>query len=146
MYTEVAIGVEFKEDAPKSVIDILSWMADPDADDKPQPPVTDHALFKTERWTWMLRSGGSYYFDAQPSLVWRYDDISRSWFLTVWTNIKNYSSEWQAFLDFIGPHLCYDYRRFIGYYRYEEEEDPTLLYADGKGGIEWRTPFASKEV
>ena len=141
MYTEVAIGVEFKEDVPQAVVDVLSWMADKDtAIDAAPPPLPDHPLFKTDRWKWMLRSGGSYYFDAQPCLVWRKDDIGRCWFLTVWTSIKNYSNEWRLFLEFVAPHLAYEDRKFIGHYRYEEDDDPTLLYADGNGGIEWIYP------
>lgn len=138
MYTEVVIGVEFKKDTPQSVIDILSWMANKDAEDAPLPELPDHPLFTTERWKWMLRSGGSYYFDLQPFLEWRKDDIADLWFLSVGTNIKNYGNEWQEFLSFIAPHLRYPDRKFIGYYRYEEDEEPTLLYADGNGGIEWR--------
>lgn len=147
MHTEVVIGVEFKKDTPQSVIDILSWMANKDAEDTPLPELPDHPLFKTERWKWMLRSGGSYYFDLQPFLEWRKDDIAGSWFLSAGTNIKNYDQEWQKFLAFIAPHLGYEYRKFIGHYRYEEDEEPTLLYADGNGGIEWRriAAAASKE-
>lgn len=135
MYTELCLGVEFKQDTPGWVIDTLSFMARPGA--KPgetPPPHESHKLFQTERWDWMLRSGGSYYFDAKPVLRWEKDRIG-GWYLTVWTNIKNYAGEWEAFLDFIAPYL--ESEGFIGHHRYEEDENPTLLYAKD-GAIVWR--------
>lgn len=131
MYTELNIGVEFKRDTPKEVIDALTYMVTPEGERGQVGFPVDHALFQTERWKWMLRSGGSYYFDAQPVLVWRFDEIPKAYFLTVCTNIKNYSNEWEAFLDFIAPHL--QTAGYIGTYRYEEAETPTLLYSrEGK--------------
>lgn len=123
MYTELAIGVRFKEDAPDTVIAAIQSMVDGGSVEG-----LDHALFGKPRHRMMLRSGGSYYFDAQPCLVWRHDDIARSWFLTLWTNIKNYEGEWEAFLDFIAPHI--DDQGYVGHMRYEEEDHPTLLYAE----------------
>lgn len=127
MYTELAIGVRFKQDLATPVRDTLAYMTANAPRDPFAPPV-EHRLFGTDRWRWMLQSGGSYYFSAQPCCIWRYDDISNAWFLTVWTNIKNYTDEWDAFLDFILPHLDED--GYIGTYRYEEDENPTLLYVE----------------
>ena len=124
MYTELAIGVEFKSNLPEEVRAALDFMVTEEG----EAPTLNHPLFQTERWRWMLRSGGSYYFDAQPCLVWRYDDIARAWFLTVWTNIKNYTEEWQHFLDFIAPYVDTD--GYIGTYRYENDDDPTILYVE----------------
>lgn len=123
MYTELAIGVEFKEDVPEEVVAAISSMVDGN-----RVEGYDHPLFSKPRHAMMLRSGGSYYFAAQPCLRWKHDDISRSWFLTVWTNIKNYEDEWEAFLDFIAPHI--EERGYIGHMRYEEDDEPTLLYAE----------------
>ena len=127
MYTELNIAVEFKEATPAEVIKALDYMATAH-DEKPTEKdfQMDHPLFKTDRWDWMLRSGGSAYFDAEPFLSWHQE--FGTWRLTVCTNIKNYSGEWEAFLDFIAPHL--ETNGYIGTYRYEEDDDPTLLYAE----------------
>jgi hypothetical protein len=137
MYTELCIGVEFKKDTPADVIACLSQMASPSDAVKFDPPesLAAHPLFKTDRWHWMLRSGGSYYFAAKPCLVWQRDEITDSYFLTVLTNIKNYTGEWEQFMGFIAPWLCT--QGFLGYYRYEEDDEPTLLYNDD-GTIVWR--------
>ncbi len=130
MYTQLSIGVEFKTDAPEDIIKAVAYMVKHEEGATPDFS-TDHPVFQTDRWEWMLRSAGSYYFDAQPLLAWEYDDISKAWFLTVCTDIKNYSGEWEAFLDFIAPHL--DSHGYIGTYRYEEDDLPTLLLCqDGK--------------
>jgi hypothetical protein len=129
MYTELNIGVKLKEETPPDVIAALNFMATGEL--KPDP-LPDHALFRTERWDWALRSGGSYYFDARPVLEWRQDEINKQWYLTVCTNIKNYSQEWERFLDFIAPWLdAGPDEDYIGTYRYEENDRPTLLFADG---------------
>lgn len=136
MYTELAIGVEFKKDTPPRVIAVLEWMVtNHDHEVCEIPLAIDHLLFKTDRWAWMLRNGGSYYFDAKPCLVWKLDEITKSYFLTVWRNIKNYTFEWENFLDFIAPYLATE--GFIGHYRYEECENPTLIY-NLNGKIEMR--------
>lgn len=131
MYTELHIGVEFKKETPPDVIAAIRWMATGEGD----RPESSHALFATQRVDWMLRSGGSYYFDAKPCLVWMLDSVTNTWSLTVTTNIKNYTQEWESFLDFIAPHLSTE--GFLGHLRYEESDDPTLLYNNG-GVIEWR--------
>lgn len=125
MYTELNIGIELKRETPSEVIAALKHMALGDA----YPVVKlDHPFFETDRWTWALRSGGSYYFDAKPYIRFEYDNISSSWFLTVCTNIKNYRGEWEKMLDWLGPWISTD--GYIGTYRYEEAERPTLLFAE----------------
>lgn len=138
MYTELMLGVEFKSDTPKVVIDTIKWMSS-DARLLPKEVVPDfiseqgHLLFKTDRWIWMLRSAGSYYFSAPPTFVGIDDDISKSYKFTLVTNIKNYTNEWELFLDYIAPHIDTDRTPFVGYMRYEEDTHPTLVYIiDGK--------------
>lgn len=126
MYTELSIGVEFDQDMPKKIIEIITFMATSEEHECPKS-LPDHPLFKTERWSWMLRSGGSAYFDRIPSCQWKYNEISRSWHLSLATNIKNYTEEWENFLDFIAPYVLT--KGFIGTYRYEENDNPTLLYS-----------------
>jgi len=125
MYTELNIGVELKKDTPDQIIKILDYMVKGEG----EYTKTDHNMFNTSRWDWMLRSGGSYYFDGKPQLSWHKDEITGSYFLSVRTNIKNYSSELEEFLDFIVPYI--DTVGYLGTYRYEENENPTLVYNMG---------------
>ena len=89
-------------------------------DDKP-----NHPLFETDRWR-MLFTSDSYYFDGITNSVLDYDGIAEAYYLTVHSNLKNYDDEINKFLDFIRPYL--DTKGFLGYYRYEEDEDPVLIY------------------
>ena len=128
MYTELNIGVEFKEDLPPEFVEVLEYLTNFDYLDDWQPKVK-HSLFNTERWRRMLFSA-SYYFDAKPHSEFVFDKISNSWFLTCVFNMKNYDSEIELFLDFIVPQLSYREKTFIGYKRYEADIDPTLLYVE----------------
>jgi hypothetical protein len=139
MYTELCLGVWLKPGLPDDIVRVLTFMAEAN-DNVPDPPHADHPLFRTERWRWMLQSGGSYYFDAQPCLVWKLDDISKSWFLTVLTNIKNYSREWECFLDFLAPYVDASEDQYLGTYRYEESDRPSLLFYR-KGRIVMEQPL-----
>lgn len=129
MYTELNLGVALKEDVPSNVIDILKYML---SDSETEPAeLPDHPLFKATRWNFMLVSD-SYYFDGQTDSSLTYDDISNQYYLNVRCNLKNYDHEIGKFMDFIQPYL--DTLGFLGYTRYEEFNDPTLIY-NSKNGI-----------
>ena len=95
MYTELVMACELKEDVPEEVIETLKYMAN-DIDYLATVPV--HPLFETDRWKWMLRSD-SYYFDGKTHSAFDYDDISKSYYITVRCNLKNYCDEIQEFLN-----------------------------------------------
>lgn len=122
MYTELNLGVCFIEHAPKNFIDILKYMLD---DSLPDPQLPDHPFFETERWSWMLRCD-SFYFDGHTDSSLQYKDFIDTYYLNVRCNLKNYSNEIEHFLNFIQPYL--DTEGFLGYMRYEEDDDPTLIY------------------
>lgn len=132
MYTELNLGVRFYEDTPQNIIDILKYMLDdsPVRFDYNKPQLPNHPLFETERWSIMLCCD-SYYFDGQTDSSLHYDDISNSYFLNVRCNLKNYDCEIAKFLDFIQPYLETD--GFLGYTRYEDDDDPVLIYNTPKG-------------
>lgn len=123
MYTELSIGIRLKVNTPKEIIDILQKMLT--ADEEFLTNII-HPLFKTDRWWWMLQSSGSYYFHRQTNTIFKFDKIINSYFLSFTTNIKNYGSEFEHFLDFISPYI--DTKGYIGTYQYEEMEEPYLLY------------------
>lgn len=135
MYTELVLGVNLRSDTPENVIDILYYMLAGTCNII-APETTDHPLFQTERWRFMLTCD-SYYFDGHTDSSMERDDISHEYELNVRTNLKNYDNEIRLFLDFIRPYLVTD--GFLGYTRYEEDDDPTLIYNNVySGAIEYK--------
>jgi len=124
MYTELNIGVSLRSDTPLNVINIIEYMLSDDNMKMCDMPF-DHPLFSTERWHFMLLCG-SYYFDGQPDSHMVRDDIDHEYKCNVRCNLKNYDNEIELFLDFIRPYLVT--RGFLGYKRYEEDGEPTLIY------------------
>lgn len=132
MYTEMVAAFDLPKASEKD-IKIIKYMLD--EGEKPLEVFDeDHPLFHTDRWDCMLRCG-SYSFYGKPCHVFEYDNIRKSHALTVRFNLKNYCDEIRKFLDWVYPKA--EHSGFVGYYRYEEYEDPTLIYFTDKG-IEYR--------
>lgn len=123
MYTELRFAAKLKEDTPEEVINILRYMVE--EGEGLTHPIPDHPLFHTSRWSWMLRSD-SYYFSAttHSSFVQDY----RSWYLTVQCNLKNYDREIEKFVSWIMPYVADPPGTYLGHSRYEEVDEPTLIY------------------
>lgn len=122
MYTELVLGIEVENN--KNVIDTLKYMLN-DLDTHPE---WEHKLFKTDRWECMLNSD-SYYFDGQTDSKLFIDNLNPnnpSYYLNVRCNLKNCDNEIYEFLDWLCPYIKTN--GFLGYSRYEEYEDPTLIY------------------
>ena len=126
MYTELNIGVALRADTPKNIIDILKCMLS-DIDSPSKLP--DHPLFETNGWKVMLVCD-SCYFDGHTDSSLIEDSITNKCSLNVRCNLKNYDNEIRKFMNFIQPYL--DTRGFLGYTRYEEYDDPVLIYNTGK--------------
>jgi hypothetical protein len=124
MYTELHFNSELKKDTPKEVIELLKFMV---GEGKESGNLPDDPLFKSERWKFMLQCD-SYYFDADTHSTLRLDDISGSYYLCIRCNLKNYDSEIKKFIEWIKPYLNKTKGEFLGFYRYEEDETPTLIY------------------
>lgn len=127
MYTELVLAVELKKDTPESVINILNYMVEYDDE---TPETENHKLFSdTTRWEFMLRSD-SYYFDGITNTILKYDDISKSYYLTVRCNLKNYSDEIELFVEWVSKYVQKDkdVPQFVGYKRYETDNEPELIY------------------
>ena len=123
MYTELVMAVRIDSDEEK-VINTLKYMLE-EGDDKNCD--FDHKLFVTDRWKWMLLSD-SYYFDGETDTKLIYDHILDGYILNVRCNLKNYDREIELFLEWIAPHVHTN--GFVGYMRYEDDEDPTLIYIE----------------
>lgn len=124
MYTDFCFDADLREDTPQEVIEILlNWRWD-------HKELPKHPLFDCPRWT-LIGYCCSAYFPAAPHFKIIKDDWSRNWTLNIRCNLKNYDSEIENFIDWIMPYVA-DYNEFLGFYRYEEDSEPTLIYKDSK--------------
>ena len=125
MYTEFYFNAELKHDTPDDVVAMLRFMLGTSAD---KPPLPDDPLFSTERWRYMLMCDSAY-FDADTHSTLRADHNTH--FLCIRCNLKNYDHEIQHFVSWISPYLEKDEGDFLGFSRYEETEQPTLIFHGG---------------
>lgn len=128
MYTELHFNVELKKGVPSDVLAILRLML---GEIKRKLDLPDHPLFKTDRWKIMFQCD-SYYFKADTHSTLRYDEISETWLLCIRCNVKNYNDEIEKFVDWILPYCDTYAGDFLGFSRYEETEQPTLIHAPNK--------------
>ena len=127
MYTELHFNSLLVKAVPADVVEILRYMVG-DSGQSPER-LTNHPLFKPDtRWGHMLQCS-SYYFDLDVASSMRLDDIDHQWRLCIRCNFKNYGGEIAKFLDWVSPYLDKDEGNFLGFFRYEETEEPTLIYA-----------------
>ena len=124
MYTEINVCFDLLKDTPKDIVEILHCLIE--GTDTPSI-LPEHKFFKCDRWG-MVACCDSYYFDGSTNSKMVFDDISKTWKINIRANLKNYDSEIEEFLDWLEPYIGTD--GFIGYMRYEEWEDPTLIYND----------------
>lgn len=130
MYTEIHFNAELRKDTPEEVIEILKYMVGGDLIDDPMNDAdltSIHDLFHCDRWGFMLRCD-SYYFSSDTRSTLRFDDISKSYFLCIKSNLKNYSGEIEKFIDWIHPYLDEFDGDYLGHYRYEEDSCPRLIF------------------
>ena len=132
MYSEIYVKAVLKEDVDDNVINILKYMLGMDDVELEYLEIPSHRLFATERWHCMLRSG-SYYHIPYNVKLFEYNEISNNYYLVVRSDFKNYNGEIGKFFDWIAPYVeKYGDKTFIGYSLYEEDDEPTLYYVDGK--------------
>lgn len=131
MYTELHFNAELKDDVPEDVMDTLRFMVGLES----EPPLNtpDHPLFSTYRWDFMLECD-SYYFPASTRSELVYAEPNDDYYLCIRCNLKNYDKEIQKFIDWITPYVDSAEGECLGYYRYEECDQPTIIYY--KGGEE----------
>ena len=125
MYTELHFNSELKKEIPDGVVEILKHMIG--ETEKLPLSLPEHELFRTGRWDTMLNFD-SYYFDADTHSTLRFDSISDAYFLCIRSNLKNYDDEIEKFINWIMPYLNKSEGEFLGFYRYEESEEPVLIH------------------
>jgi hypothetical protein len=120
MYTELHYNVELRKDVPAEVLATLRYML---KNDEPKTQC-DHPLFKTDRWPVMLRMSSAYFPARTHSELFKEYD---QWYLGVRCNLKNYCGEIEEFIDWLDPYVKAFKGDFLGFSRYEESEDPTII-------------------
>lgn len=125
MYTEIVLGVALKRDTPKEVIDILNYMIDHEIGDVISN-LPSHPLFKTYGWYRMLISDYCIFGGCSNSILKEPRHSFDNWHLSIRSNLKNYDSEIELFLNWLNPYM--ETVGFIGYMRHEEFDDPWLIY------------------
>lgn len=119
MYTEIFVNADLKKETPQEVIDVLSAMCEKDHE-------AECLSDKPSRWAYLFNNGSCYLPMTECGKL-AHCRILGQYSLLAKGDIKNYNGEIEEFFDFIRP-WCEG--EFIGYYRYEEDRDPTLVYAD----------------
>lgn len=133
MYTEIIFGAWLKEDLPQDVVDTINILVDADVqklkDFCQSSSAPDHPFFQSDR-PWLLQSGGSYYFPQVMRTEFQYDKIAEQYSLCFRTNIKNYDSEIEDFLDWIKPYIESGSgdKDFYAIVCYESNSEPDIYY------------------
>ena len=119
MYTEIYVNVNLVEDCPVQAVDVLKAMCG-EGDES--------ALAgRPERWAYLFNSGSYYTPNTQcKALTW--DEIGNQYSLLGKGDIKNYEDEIEQFFAWLRPFVEGEKGDFIGYMRYEESREPTLIY------------------
>lgn len=123
MYTELFISTRIKD--VSEVVEGLRLML---GETQWTGPLPKHPLFSTPRWRSMLVCS-SYYFVPRSIHKLEHDTIGGYWVLISRSDFKNYDNEINLFIDWIRPYLDVSIGEMIGYHRYEECDEPTIIYA-----------------
>lgn len=126
MYTELVYSADLRRDTPQSVTNILEYMLDTRVE---KPELPDHSLFKTERWSHMLRMASACFDTIGSTLTLCLYDGDYYDALNVSCSLKNYGSEIEHFIDWLDPYVNAEQGDYLGCYTYEEYRDkPTPIY------------------
>jgi hypothetical protein len=115
MYTEIYVNVDLKENTPPIIIDTLRHICSGRTPDG--FPSRTGSLF----------SDCSYYTPRTSAGHLTYDKISKQWSLLGKGDLKNYDNEIEHFFEWLMPWIEGCPSDFIGYHRYEEDQNPTLV-------------------
>jgi len=127
MYTDFCFDVTIRNDVPDHVVTVLYQMRDFNHDDSPDKTLPDHPFFKCDRWV-QIGHCCSAYFPAEPRFIFEKKSYSDDYVLNLRCNLKNYDDEIKHFIDWIKPYVDAAPGEFLGFYRYEEADKPTLVY------------------
>jgi hypothetical protein len=131
MYTELHLFVKLDKNLDK---EFVRWFELNNQDEVSTTKMPDENIVPSALKRYFCNSlyDDSYYFDAIPTVLFKYDDISKSYFLTIIFNIKNYENEIELFISVLSKYIISD--GYIGHIMYEEDDAPILLFIE-KGKI-----------
>lgn len=133
MYTELFLSCRIRNDPV--AVQVLKFMSATNCNgNAPGFTLPDHPFFRTQRWTWMFHSA-SFYFVPKSVCLFEQDNIDvhteGNWTLIVRCDLKNYSDEIEHLVDWLDQYIDAHDGEMIGYFRYEEDREPTILYKRG---------------
>jgi hypothetical protein len=131
MYTELVLAVDLKKELPESVLADLRKLVDGEAYRKEFPK--GHPL-NFDRVGQIFHCD-SYYFRTRAYVRFWFDDISGCWRLNTAFNLKNYESEIETFLGWLGPWIDANQDDYLGHYRYEEDDIPSAVVMGAAGPV-----------
>lgn len=131
MYTELYLSVRLKKDIPAEVDQVLRHLFNEQIELDSLPK---HEFFDCPRWE-CIGSMSSFYF--APESLSSYFSAGRSKFIISRSDLKNYDSEIEKFLNFLEPYIDAGVATHIGHVRYEEDRHPMILMYESTG-IVWK--------
>lgn len=123
MYTELVLKCQIKGDAPKEVMDVIQYMFA--GEDKPAK-LPEHEFFTLPHWYHIGNCSSFYHHPSVVNSCPKFDYCKEQYIFSR-SDIKNYSGEIQAFLDWVKPYIDAMEGQCIGWTWYEEELQPTLI-------------------
>lgn len=126
-FTEINVNFDLVKDTPKDVIDIMHYLILSNENETKPSVLPKHEFFECDRWD-SVACCSSYYFDRLSNSKMEYNEISKTYRVSIRTDLKNYDSEIEKFLDWLLPYI--NSNGFIGYKRHEDMDNPTLIYIE----------------
>lgn len=126
-YTQLCFNAELKKETPREVISTVRWLlGEHEEEDGPLDAGLVAKTYEGMFNTW------SFYHAPAGSKSFLRRNRSDEWYLSVLCDIKNYSSQLEAFVEWIKPWVAPrgQDKTFLGYTMYEESDEPTLIYLD----------------
>lgn len=120
MYTEVYVNVDFKSETPEEVLDIVRLVVGEFDDTAKYDEIMEGKPSRLD----CLFSNMSYYTTNTSCKILTYDKNGENYSLIGKGDLKSYDNEIEYFFDLISPWVE---GKFMGYYMYEEDEEPTLM-------------------
>lgn len=150
MYTELLLKARLKCDMPQDALTVLhylfdkpeetdyytlqddyrkirtklqkTWFSQEEIKEHFWQPAIDHAFFQCPWWRDIANCCSCYHTPE----VFNY--LAKSKYIFTRCDLKNYHGEIEQFLEWIKPYLDQQEGDCIGWYWYEEDRSPTLLY------------------
>lgn len=124
MYTEIFVNTRLKHDTPREVIEVIQAVCCGDYEFFENDP-------KRKYWYCLFWNCSFYFNDTKCAILkrWSSDDANDvEWSLLGKGDVRS-KEDILAFFEFIKPWCSPDETDFIGYYRYESDYAPTLVYS-----------------